>query len=132
MSLLSHPIFANGPKTMATDLARMNVLQSSAAMGEDSTYEAPSSRASGKVRIASPRFLAFLTAQALGAANDNALRITLVLFLISVVSGEARQVRYSEPGDGAIPDTFPAIFTSRRISVRSIRKASGSAMDQMS
>jgi MFS family permease len=92
--------------TMATDMARMNVLQSSAAMGEDSTYEAPSSRASGKVRIASPRFLAFLTAQALGAANDNALKITLVLFLISVVSGEARQVRYSSLATALFPIPF--------------------------
>jgi acyl-[acyl-carrier-protein]-phospholipid O-acyltransferase/long-chain-fatty-acid--[acyl-carrier-protein] ligase len=75
-------------------------------MGDDSTHAAPRSQASGKVRIASARFLAFLTAQALGAANDNALKITLVLFLISVVSGQARQVRYSGLATALFPIPF--------------------------
>ena len=74
-------------------------------MGEASS-KATAPRASSKVRIVSPRFLAFLAAQALGAANDNALKITLVLFLISAVSGETRQVRYSSLATALFPIPF--------------------------
>jgi len=74
-------------------------------MREDSTYTA-APQENRKVRITSPRFLAFLTAQALGAANDNALKITLVLFLISVVSGEGREVRYSSLATALFPIPF--------------------------
>jgi hypothetical protein len=89
-------------------------------MGDDSTHAAPSTRARGKVRIASARFLAFLTAQALGAANDNALKITLVLFLISVVSGEPRQVRYSDRSTStvwALARWIPSSSNSRAVSI---------------
>jgi acyl-[acyl-carrier-protein]-phospholipid O-acyltransferase/long-chain-fatty-acid--[acyl-carrier-protein] ligase len=91
--------------TTATDGAMASVLKSGPAMGEASS-KATAPRASGKVRIASPRFFAFLTAQALGAANDNALKITLVLFLISAVSGETRQVRYSSLATALFPIPF--------------------------
>ncbi len=47
------------------------------------------------VRLNSPRFLAFLAAQFLGVVNDNAFRVTLILFMLSIVLGETRQVRYS-------------------------------------
>ena len=81
------------------------MLESASAMREDSTYTA-APQENRKVRITSPRFLAFLTAQALGAANDNALKITLVLFLISVVSGEGREVRYSSLATALFPIPF--------------------------
>ena len=62
-----------------------------------------------------------MAAQFLGAANDNAFKITLILFVLSMVSGEARQVRYSSlatalyaipfllfsPIAGYIADRFP-------------------------
>lgn len=51
----------------------------------------------------SPRFLAFLIAQALGAANDSAL---LVLFLMTVVSAEARELRYSRLATAIFPIPF--------------------------
>jgi acyl-[acyl-carrier-protein]-phospholipid O-acyltransferase / long-chain-fatty-acid--[acyl-carrier-protein] ligase len=48
-----------------------------------------------ETHISSPRFHAFLAAQFLGAANDNAFKITLVLFMLSVIHGEARQLKFS-------------------------------------
>src|SRR5271156_57433 len=82
---------------------------------------APAEPAAVSVGITSPRFLAFLAAQFLGAANDSAFRITLFLFVISIVSDEARQVRYSSlaaavvtipfllfsPNAGYLADRFP-------------------------
>jgi acyl-[acyl-carrier-protein]-phospholipid O-acyltransferase/long-chain-fatty-acid--[acyl-carrier-protein] ligase len=59
-----------------------------------------------KVGTTTPRFLAFLAAQFLGAANDNAFKITLILFVLSVVSGEARQVRYSSIATALYPIPF--------------------------
>jgi acyl-[acyl-carrier-protein]-phospholipid O-acyltransferase/long-chain-fatty-acid--[acyl-carrier-protein] ligase len=77
--------------------------------------------AADTITISSPRFLAFLTAHFLGVVNDYAFRITLVLFVLSVISGEWRQVRYSSlatalfqipfllfsPIGGYLTDRFP-------------------------
>ncbi len=60
------------------------------------------------VKLGSPRFLAF--AQFLGVVNDNAFRVTLILFVLSIVTGEARQVRYSSLATALIP--LPYIFFS--------------------
>ena len=46
---------------------------------------ASSQSASTTIGIASPRFLAFLTAQFLGNANDNAFKVTLILFVLSLI-----------------------------------------------
>jgi acyl-[acyl-carrier-protein]-phospholipid O-acyltransferase/long-chain-fatty-acid--[acyl-carrier-protein] ligase len=64
---------------------------------------APIEPAAAKVGISSPRFLAFLVAQFLGAVNDNAFKITLILYVLSVVSGEARQIRYSSFATAIFP-----------------------------
>jgi acyl-[acyl-carrier-protein]-phospholipid O-acyltransferase / long-chain-fatty-acid--[acyl-carrier-protein] ligase len=58
------------------------------------------------VKITSPRFLAFLAAQFLGAINDSAFKMALVLFVISIVSEEARQVRYSSIATALVPIPF--------------------------
>jgi acyl-[acyl-carrier-protein]-phospholipid O-acyltransferase / long-chain-fatty-acid--[acyl-carrier-protein] ligase len=60
----------------------------------------------GKVAISSPRFHAFLTAQFLGALNDNAFKMTLVLFMLSVVTGEAGEVRYTSLATAVYPVPF--------------------------
>ena len=56
---------------------------------------APDQTSKFEVQLNSPRFLAFLAAQFLGVVNDNAFRVTLILFMLSIVIGETRQVRYS-------------------------------------
>ena len=67
------------------------------------TDRAPTEPAAAKVGITSPRFLAFLVAQFLGAVNDNAFKITLILYVLSLVSGEARQIRYSSFATALFP-----------------------------
>src|SRR5690349_20990628 len=89
-----------------TNLSSYDVVKSAAAMGDETSNPASAERAAAKIGMRSPRFLAFLAAQALGAANDNALKVTLVLFLISAVSGEARQVRYSSLATALFPIPF--------------------------
>jgi acyl-[acyl-carrier-protein]-phospholipid O-acyltransferase / long-chain-fatty-acid--[acyl-carrier-protein] ligase len=59
-----------------------------------------------KVRISSPRFQAFLAAQFLGAANDSAFKMTLVLLILSAISGEARQLKCSSLATGLFPIPF--------------------------
>jgi acyl-[acyl-carrier-protein]-phospholipid O-acyltransferase/long-chain-fatty-acid--[acyl-carrier-protein] ligase len=59
-----------------------------------------------EVKITSPRFLAFLTAQFLGAVNDSAFKMALVLFVMSIVTDEARQVRYSSVATALVPIPF--------------------------
>jgi acyl-[acyl-carrier-protein]-phospholipid O-acyltransferase/long-chain-fatty-acid--[acyl-carrier-protein] ligase len=56
--------------------------------------------------LSSPRFTAFLAAQFLGAANDNAYRFTLTLFVLSRVADEAAQLRYT----GLAAMLFPLPF----------------------
>ncbi len=56
-----------------------------------------------KVGIGSPRFIAFLVAQFLGTANESAFRVTLILFVLAIVSGETRQVRYSSIATALVP-----------------------------
>ena len=58
------------------------------------------------VKITSPRFLAFLLAQSLGAVNDSAFKMALVLFVISIVSDETHQVRYSSIATALVPIPF--------------------------
>jgi len=50
---------------------------------------------SGSGRLLTPRFASFLAAQFLGAANDNAFKLTIVSFVLWRVPDEAAQVRYS-------------------------------------
>ena len=80
----------------------MKVLESAAQM-ESSAETITVEPATASVKLASPRFLAFLLAQFLGVVNDNAFRVTLILFVLSMVTGEARQVRYSSLATALIP-----------------------------
>ena len=57
-------------------------------------------------RLLSPRFFAFLTAQFLGAANDNAFKMTLTLFVLATVAGETAQLRFN----GLATFLFPLPF----------------------
>jgi MFS family permease len=65
-----------------------------------------------KIRVSSARFYAFLAAQFLGAANDNAFKITLVLFMLSSVSGAAQQLKYSSLATALYPVPFPFLLFS--------------------
>ena len=89
----------------ATSYSSGNVLKSGAQM-TPSGDTASTPAVAVKVGTTTPRFLAFLAAQFLGAANDNAFKITLILFVLSVVSGEARQVRYSSIATALFPIPF--------------------------
>lgn len=60
----------------------------------------------GKVTLTSPSFYAFLLAQALGALNDNAFKMTLVLFMLAAVTGEAREVRLTSMAAALVPVPF--------------------------
>lgn len=64
------------------------------------------------VKITSPRFLAFLLAQSLGAVNDSAFKMALVLFVISIVSDETHQVRYSSIATALVPIPFLLFSTN--------------------
>ncbi len=57
-------------------------------------------------RLSSPRFVAFLLAQFLGAANDNAFKVTLVLLILATVPGEATQVLYASLVTALFPIPF--------------------------
>jgi len=46
-------------------------------------------------RLFSARFVSFLTAQFLGAANDNAFKTSLALFVLATIAGEAAQLRFN-------------------------------------
>ena len=56
--------------------------------------------------LRSPRFHAFLAAQFLGAANDNAFKVTLVLMILAVVHDEQTQVLYSSLAAAFFPVPF--------------------------
>ncbi len=56
-----------------------------------------------RVGITSPRFLAFLVAQFLGAANDSAF---MILLLLSVIHGEVRRVSYSRSATALLAIPF--------------------------
>jgi acyl-[acyl-carrier-protein]-phospholipid O-acyltransferase/long-chain-fatty-acid--[acyl-carrier-protein] ligase len=57
-------------------------------------------------RLGSPRFVAFLLAQFLGAANDNAFKVTLVLLILATVPDEATQVLYASLVTAFFPIPF--------------------------
>ncbi len=57
-------------------------------------------------QLRSPRFHAFLLAQFLGAANDNAFKVTLVLLILARVPDEATQVRYASLVTALFPIPF--------------------------
>ena len=57
-------------------------------------------------RLLSPRFLSFLTAQFLGAANDNAFKMTLTLFVLATVAGETSQPRFNSLATFLFPLPF--------------------------
>jgi acyl-[acyl-carrier-protein]-phospholipid O-acyltransferase/long-chain-fatty-acid--[acyl-carrier-protein] ligase len=50
---------------------------------------------SAHVAVGSPRFLAYLASQSLGALNDNAFKLTLVLFALGTAATDADKVRVS-------------------------------------
>jgi len=57
-------------------------------------------------RLLSPRFVSFLTAQFLGAANDNAFKMTLTLFVLASVVGETAQLRFNSLATFLFPLPF--------------------------
>ncbi len=57
-------------------------------------------------QLRSPRFHAFLLAQFLGAANDNAFKVTLVLWILATVPDEATQVFYASLVTALFPIPF--------------------------
>ncbi len=57
-------------------------------------------------RLVTPRFASFLAAQFLGAANDNAFKLTIVSFVLWRVPDEAAQVRYSSIATVLFPLPF--------------------------
>ena len=57
-------------------------------------------------RLLSPRFVSFLTAQFLGAANDNAFKMTLTLFVLATVVGETAQLRFNSLATFLFPLPF--------------------------
>lgn len=60
----------------------------------------------GKTSLGSPRFFAFLVAQFLGALNDNAFKVSIVMLILATVSGEAMQVRLSSLASAVFPVPF--------------------------
>src|SRR5215813_2135239 len=57
-------------------------------------------------QLRSPRFHAFLLAQFLGAANDNAFKVTLILWVLATVPDEATQVFYASLVTALFPIPF--------------------------
>jgi len=66
--------------------------------------ERPARRIRG--RLSSPRFVSFFLVQGLGAANDNAFKIALSLFLLSHLPDEASQVRFASLAQFLFPLPF--------------------------
>jgi acyl-[acyl-carrier-protein]-phospholipid O-acyltransferase / long-chain-fatty-acid--[acyl-carrier-protein] ligase len=62
--------------------------------------------ASAKIGLRAPRFYSFLAAQFLGAANDNAFKVTLVLLILATVSDETTQIFYSSLATAFFPIPF--------------------------
>ena len=77
-----------------------------AQMRDTSKLAADSAGRHRETHILSPRFHAFLAAQFLGAANDNAFKITLVLFMLSEINGAARQLKFSSLATASYPVPF--------------------------
>ncbi len=59
-----------------------------------------------KIGLRSPRFACFLLAQFLGAANDNAFKVTLLLLILVTVPDETSQVVYSSAATALFPIPF--------------------------
>jgi acyl-[acyl-carrier-protein]-phospholipid O-acyltransferase/long-chain-fatty-acid--[acyl-carrier-protein] ligase len=59
-----------------------------------------------RTRLRSPRFASFLVVQFLGAANDNAFKITLTLVILAKVSEETTQLRLSSLATFLFPLPF--------------------------
>lgn len=57
-------------------------------------------------RLSSPRFHAFLLAQSLGALNDNAFKVTVVMLILARVASETAQVRYASLATAIFPIPF--------------------------
>ena len=53
----------------------------------------------------SPRFIAFLLGQALGAANDNAIKVTMIAFVLATVAKED-QILYTSTIAALLPIAF--------------------------
>jgi acyl-[acyl-carrier-protein]-phospholipid O-acyltransferase / long-chain-fatty-acid--[acyl-carrier-protein] ligase len=63
-------------------------------------------RTAANVGLGSPRFWSFLCAQFLGAANDNAFKVTLLLLILVAVPDEATQVVYASIATAFFPIPF--------------------------
>ncbi len=59
-----------------------------------------------RIGLASPRFWSFLVAQFLGAANDNAFKVTILLLILATVPDEATQVLYASSATAFFPIPF--------------------------
>jgi acyl-[acyl-carrier-protein]-phospholipid O-acyltransferase/long-chain-fatty-acid--[acyl-carrier-protein] ligase len=57
-------------------------------------------------RLTSPRFIAFLCAQFLGALNDNAFKVTIIMLALATFADEAMQVRYASTATALVPIPF--------------------------
>ena len=57
-------------------------------------------------RLGSPRFVSFFLVQGLGAANDNAFKIALSLFLLAHLPDEESQVRFASLAQFLFPLPF--------------------------
>ena len=58
------------------------------------------------ITLGSFRFVAFLVAQFLGAANDNAFKVTLLLLVLATVPDESSQVLYASAAAALFPIPF--------------------------
>jgi len=59
-----------------------------------------------KILLRSPRFWSFLGAQFLGAANDNAFKVTLLLLILASVADESSQILYASLATAFFPIPF--------------------------
>lgn len=86
------------------------VLDTDSPMEPTSVPSLEPARAHDKIRLSSPRFHSFLAAQFLGAANDNAFRVTLILFALAAIPTEAGQIAYASLATALFP--IPFLFFS--------------------
>lgn len=59
-----------------------------------------------RISLRSPRFFAFLLSQFLGAANDNAFKVTLLMCVLAAVPGTTEQVFYTGLASALFPLPF--------------------------
>src|SRR5690606_13060561 len=59
-----------------------------------------------KIRLSSPRFHAFLLGQFLGAANDNAFKITITILVLRLIDGELEQLKLNSQIGALMPIAY--------------------------